>query len=245
MVQTFTANRTDDAFDVSSLPRRPRGAEHFFDIHCRDLVAELLAIDSISISQQISRRGIKRKGFEHLLRRPFGRRVSRNVEVHDASSIVCKDNKNEKDFEPNGVDGEEVDGRELRNVIIEEGPPRLRWGFGASDHVLGNRSLRDLNVQLHQLALDPGCAPNRVVAAHGSNQIADLFRNLRPSGLSVPHLPSPIPTKSLTMPADDGFRHDDDKGRTPSRPQPRQPNPKTSVAWFEDWSLVWVRWSTV
>ena len=135
MVQTFTANRADDAFDVSSLPRRSRSAEHFFDIHYLDLVAELLAIDSISISQQISRRSIKRKGFEHLLRRPFSRWMSRDVEVHDASSIVCEDNKNEEDFEPNGVDGEEVDGRELRNVILEERPPRLRWWFGASDHV--------------------------------------------------------------------------------------------------------------
>jgi hypothetical protein len=105
------------------------------------------------------------------------------------------------------VDGEEVDGRELRNVILEERPPRLRW---TSDHVFGNGSLRNLNVQLHQLTVDPGCAPDRVLAAHGSNQIADLFRNWRPSGLSVPNLPSPIPTKSLMMPADDGFRHDDD-----------------------------------
>ena len=56
---------------------------------------------------------------------------------------MCEDNKNEEHFEPNGVDGEEVDGRELRNVILEERLPRLRWGFGASDHVLGNRSLRD------------------------------------------------------------------------------------------------------
>src|SRR5262249_37814364 len=210
---------------------------NFFDIHYRDLIAELLAIDSISISQQISRCGIKRKGFEHLLRRPFRRWMSCNVEVDHASSIVCKDNKNEEDFEPNGVDGEEVDERELRNVILEERPPRLRWCFGASDHVLGNRGLRDFNAQFHEFAVDPGCAPNRVLAAHGSNQIADLFRNWRPSGLSMPNLPSPIPTKSLTMPADDGFRHDDDLGRTPSRPQPRQPNPQTSVAWFEDWPL--------
>src|SRR5262249_1173451 len=146
MVQTFTANRADDAFDVSSLPRSPRSAENFFDIHCGELLAELLAIDSIS--QQISRRGIKRKGFEHLLRRPFRRWMSCDVEVHDASSIVCEDNKNEEDLEPNGVDSEEVDRRELRNVILEERSPRLGWWFGASDHVLGNRSLRDLNVQL-------------------------------------------------------------------------------------------------
>src|SRR5215471_6510379 len=73
--------------------------------------------------------GVERKGFEHLLRRPFRRWMSGDVEVHDASSIVCEDNKNEEDFEPNGVDGEEVDGRELRNMILEERPPRLRWWF--------------------------------------------------------------------------------------------------------------------
>src|SRR5262245_44227626 len=129
MVQTFRANRTDDAFDVSSLPRRPRSAEDFFDIHYRDLIAELLSIDSISISQQIPRRGIKRKGFEHMLRRPFSCWMSCDVEVHDASSIVCEDNKNEEDFEPNRVDGEEDDGRELRNVILEECLPRLGWWF--------------------------------------------------------------------------------------------------------------------
>src|SRR5262249_14342741 len=189
MGEAFTAKRADDAFDVSSLPRRPRRAEHFFDIHCGDLLAELVAIDSISISQQISRRGIKRKGFEHLLRRPFRRGMSCDVEVHDASSIVCEDIKNEEDFKPNGVDGEKVDGGEWRDVILEERPPRLRWWFGASDHVLGNGGLRDLNAQFHEFAVDPGCAPNRVLAAHGSNQIADLFRNGRPSGLSVPNLP--------------------------------------------------------
>ena len=113
MVEAFTANRADDAFDICSLPRRPRRAENFFDIHCGDLIAELLPIDSISISQQISRLRY-RKGFEYLLCRPFRRWMSRDVEVYDASSIVCEDNKNEEYLEPNGVDGEEVDRRELR-----------------------------------------------------------------------------------------------------------------------------------
>ena len=96
MVQAFTANRTDDAFDVSSVPRRPRSAEDFVDIHYRDLIAELLAIDVISISQQILRCALEWKGFEHLVRRPFRRWMSCDVEVHDASSIVCEDNKNEE-----------------------------------------------------------------------------------------------------------------------------------------------------
>src|SRR5262249_14942311 len=210
MVQALTANRTDDTFDVSALPRRPRSAENFFDIHYPDLTAELLAIDSISISQQISRRRIERKGLEYLLRRPFGRRVSRNIEMDNASSIMREDDKDKQNFKPNSVDGEEVDGRELRNVIIKERAPGLRRRFWPSDHVLGNRGLRNLYAQFHQFAVDPRCAPNRIFTAHCSNQIPEFFRNLRTTGLAVTNLPSPIPAKSLTMPADDRFRHDDD-----------------------------------
>jgi len=130
MVQAFPPNRTDDPFDVSALPRRPRSAENFFDIHDRDLIAELLAIDSISISHQISRRRIEGKGFKHLLRCPFGCRVSRNVEVNNASSIMCENDKDKQHFKPNGVDSKEVDGRELRNVIIEERRHVCKGGFG-------------------------------------------------------------------------------------------------------------------
>ena len=38
-----------------------------------------------------------------------------------------EDDKNEQDFKPDRVDGEEIDGRELRNVIVEERSPCLRW----------------------------------------------------------------------------------------------------------------------
>ena len=212
MVQAFTANRTDDTFDVSALPRGPRSAEDFFDIHYSDLIAELLPVNPISISQQIPRRRIEGKGFEHLLRGPFRGRVSRNIEMDNASSIMCENDKDKENFKPNGVDSKEVDGRELGNVIIQERSPRLRWWFWMSDHVFGNRSLRDLDAQLHQLAVDPRCAPDRVLAAHRSNQIAYFSRNLRTSSLPVTNLPGPIPMKSLAVPTNDGFRFNDEEG---------------------------------
>jgi hypothetical protein len=58
-----------------------------------------------------------------LLRRTFRRWVSGDVEVDNASSIVCEDDKDEEDFKPNGLDRKEVDGSELRDVIIEECSP--------------------------------------------------------------------------------------------------------------------------
>src|SRR5262249_52306817 len=103
-----------------------------------------------------------------------------------------------------------------------------------SDHVFGNRSLRDLDVQLHQLTVDPRCAPGRILAAHRSNQIACFFWNLRTSSLPVTNFPGPIPTESLTMPGDDCFRLQHEQCGTPGGPHYGQPNPQASVNWFED-----------
>src|SRR5215469_650215 len=109
MVQTFSANRADDAFHVGTLPRRPGSAENFLDIQDCDLVTEFLSIDPIPITQQISRCSIERKGFQHLSRSPFSRRMSRDVEMDDTSSVVGEDDKDKQNFKPNGIDGEEVD----------------------------------------------------------------------------------------------------------------------------------------
>src|SRR5262245_29550423 len=76
---------------------------------------------------------------------PFGLWMSRDIKVNNASSIMRQDDKHEQDFKPDGVDGEEVDGRKLGNVIVEEGLPRLGRRFRTSDHVFGHGSLRNLD----------------------------------------------------------------------------------------------------
>src|SRR5262245_57396848 len=144
--------------------------------------------------------------------------MSCDVEVHNASSIMRENDKDEQNFKPHCVDGEEVDRSQLRYVIAEERSPRLRWWLPMPDHVFGNRSLRDLNSELEQFAVDPRRTPKTVLTAHGSNQVASFLWNLGTSGSPMTYFPSPIPPESLTMPVDDGFRLDDDWGRTPSRP---------------------------
>ena len=114
MVQTLSSYRADDAFHVRALPRRSRSAEHFVDVHNFDLLAELLPVDTITIPEQIFRRGVERKSFAHLPRGPFCRRMRRHVEVDNAASVVREHDKDEEDFKPNCVDREEVDRSELR-----------------------------------------------------------------------------------------------------------------------------------
>src|SRR5436309_111120 len=45
MAQTLASYRPNDAFDISTLPRRSRSAENFVDAHDLDLLPELLSVD--------------------------------------------------------------------------------------------------------------------------------------------------------------------------------------------------------
>src|SRR5215831_8385507 len=87
MIQTFSADRTDHALDVCALPWRARGAKNLLDIQDFDLLAELLSVDPITISQQIFRCGVERKGFEHLLRSPFRSRMGSHVVPKSLTSL--------------------------------------------------------------------------------------------------------------------------------------------------------------
>jgi hypothetical protein len=44
VIQTFTADRTNDAFDVAVLPRRARRSNNLLDTHPTNAIAENLAI---------------------------------------------------------------------------------------------------------------------------------------------------------------------------------------------------------
>src|SRR5262245_12750035 len=108
--------------------------------------------------------------------------MSRHVKVDNASTVLHKNDKDEQDFKPDRVDGEEVYRSELGYVIIEERSPRLRWWFWSPDHVFGNRSLGNLNSNFEQFAVDPRRTPKRVFTAHCSSQIASFPRKTWATG---------------------------------------------------------------
>src|SRR5215471_20067023 len=58
--------RTDNSLDISPLPRRLRCAVHFLDVHGGDLFTKCLAVNLVSITQQIFRCSVKRKSFHDL-----------------------------------------------------------------------------------------------------------------------------------------------------------------------------------
>jgi hypothetical protein len=103
VVQALPADGTDHAFHVCVLPRRSWRTEDLFDVHDFNLLAELVSVDPIAISQQIPRRALKGEGFNDLLCSPFPNRMGRHIEMKDASAVVREHNKDKQSLERNGV----------------------------------------------------------------------------------------------------------------------------------------------
>src|SRR5437879_10518070 len=75
------------------LPRAAWGRSYFPNAHSLNSVLEVLPINSISITNQIARRLIFRKGFDDLLRRPSRRRMFGDIEVNHSASFLGQNNE--------------------------------------------------------------------------------------------------------------------------------------------------------
>ena len=71
----------------------------------------------------------------------------------------------------------------IRNELLDF---RLKRCPSPSHHLLGDRSLADLDTELEQFAMDPGRTPERVRAAHFPDQIANLAIHGWPPGSGAP-----------------------------------------------------------
>ena len=99
-----------------------------------------------------------------------------------------------------------------------------------ADHVLADARLADGNAKLEQLAVNPRCAPEKVVEAHRTNQRSNIRRDSRSPRPSSPNLPGPEQAEALAMPTDHRHRRHYDGTRLLIRPSRRQPSPQESIS---------------
>ncbi len=119
MVETLAPNGTNHPLHVRSLPRRTRRGRHLRDAHVPHLISEVIAEDRIAVPQQIARELVKRKSFPRLLSGPLGGRVGGHIEVKNAATVMGHYQKHIKDVETDCGDSEEIDGDELRDVVLQ------------------------------------------------------------------------------------------------------------------------------
>ena len=96
---------------------------------------EVVAIDAVTISDHETRRFVIRKGVNNLLTCPASCRMGCDVEVHDSSSVMLEDDETIQQLETNGRHDEEVDGRDITDVVFQERSPGLRRWLAMPAHV--------------------------------------------------------------------------------------------------------------
>src|SRR5258708_38653134 len=90
------------------------------------------------------------------------------------SSPVTQNKKGKQPLEGQGRNHAEINRSNSVRVVAQKCPPVLGWRSSASDHVLGDCGLGDFEPKLEQFTMDAWAAPQRVLLAHPSDQIAQL-----------------------------------------------------------------------
>src|SRR5450432_3564917 len=88
MIEALAPNGANHALHIGPVPRGSRRTKHLLHTHVVDLSGKVVAEDSIPISQQIAWRRVPGERIAKLLGGPFNGRMSRDVEVHYAPSMM-------------------------------------------------------------------------------------------------------------------------------------------------------------
>jgi hypothetical protein len=229
VVEALAADGSDDALDVWGLPGRTECDEPLLDPHVLHPILEVPAVDAVAVSQQKTRSLFERKGLHDLLSGPPSGWAGRDTEVNHPATVVPEDQQDVEHSERDRRNREGIYRRDLTDVVGQEGAPSLGRWLRLTGHVLGDRGLGHGMAQQEQLRDDPRGAPRRVFPGHAADQVANLAVDLGSAEL-LAGPPPPVAPEALTMPADHRGRLDDQQGRLPARPYPRQPRPQDPVA---------------
>ncbi len=142
--------------------------------HALQSVPKPLAVDLVTVAQEIGRRRVVREGVHDLLGGPVGGGVLGHVEVDDAPAMVSEHDENEEHAQARGGHREEIEGDQASDMVVEERPPGLRRPGAPLRHEPGDGALGHVDAELQELAMDSWGAPEGVRGGHAGDQSFDL-----------------------------------------------------------------------
>src|ERR1700674_634141 len=143
-VEAVAADTADQALNVGILPRTPGGTGALLGAHAPDAAVKRGPINRVPVPQQVLRGAIPREGVDDLLSRPVRGGILGDVEMDDPSLVMCQHEQHEEDLETHSGYGEEIDGYELADVILEERPRSGGGRFAVANPILLHRAFECL-----------------------------------------------------------------------------------------------------
>ena len=89
--------------------------------------------------------------------------------------------------------------------------------------------LADVDIQLEQFPVNPRCAPERILAAHCTNQRSNFLGHSGAPRLSPSNFPMPEQAEAPAVPTNHRRGFDNGDGRLPFPPNRRQPRPEQPI----------------
>jgi hypothetical protein len=192
-------------------------------------VPKLLAVDLVTVAQEIGGRGVVREGVHNLLGRPGRGGMLGDIEVDDTPTVMGEHDEDEEDTQAGGGYCEEIDRDQVSDVVVEERPPGL-GGLGTTlRHEAGHGALGDIDAELQELAMDSWRAPEKVGSGHSGDQSPDLGIDARATCGRVARELGPILAEPSPLPSQDGVGRDDHERLLPPGPDVGKADPEEAV----------------
>src|ERR1035437_977141 len=118
---------------------------------------------------------------------------------------MAQDQKRKQEIKGQRWYNAHIDSGDRLSVISKKCLPSLRRRILTTHHVFRDRRLGHLKAKHQKLAMDPGCAPQRVFPAHPPNQITQASIDPRPP-CPIARFPTPEDFEVGAMPSQDGLR---------------------------------------
>jgi len=91
-----------------------------------------------------------------------------HVEVKHATAVMGQHQKHIENLEADCGHSEEINGDQLRHMVLQERSPSLGRRFCAPHHILADAGLSDVDAEFEQFAMNARCAPTWVFSTHSA-----------------------------------------------------------------------------
>ena len=153
--------------------------------------------------------------------------MCRHIDMEKATTIVPENNKHIQDPKRRRRHRENVNGRDISKMIVQEYTPALRRRFGSTNHVVGHRRLGNLKAELEQRAMDAWRTSTNMHCLHVSNELSTLPVDTRSADMTA--LPRPIPPETVPMPSDNRVRMQRCLHPSPTVDRARKGDPEEAI----------------
>src|SRR5262245_50075041 len=200
VVKAIPPDRSDEPLRTSVLPWRLHCNRPIADTHRSQPAENGLAIDPITVANDVARCPLPSVCLGQLASNPFRGRMRGDAYPQKLATTVLQDQQSVQQSKRDCRDQEQIHRCNAIGVIAQEGLPALRRWSPPPCHVLCDRGLSDIDAKLEQLPMYSGRAPKGVCDAHLADQTANV-RRCRRTTTKWPRLPAPVGSEPGAVPA--------------------------------------------